>query len=121
MKRRFERGDVPVGCLVGLVVLGIVALVAIKAGPVMVSVGELDSTISVLADRANRIDYNDKRIMRDILDKAQELDIPVTKKDVKIVRTRSRIKVTVKYTKEIDFGVYTYVWHKEHYEDRPLF
>ena len=119
--RRRERGDVPVGCLVGLVVLGLAALVAIKAAPVMINIGEFDSEISVLADRANRIDYNDKRIMRDILDKADELDLPVTKKDVKIERSRSRIKVTVVYQKEIDFGFYTYVWNKRHYEDRPLF
>ena len=119
--RRRERGDVPIGCLIGLVLIGVAALVAIKAGPIMISIGELDSEISVLADRANRLDYNDKRIMRDILDKAQFLDLPVTKKDVKIERSRSRIKVTVEYQKEIDCGVYTSVWKKRHYEDRPLF
>jgi hypothetical protein len=29
--------------------------------------------------------------------------------------------VSVSYVLEIDFPGYTYVWHKEHYHERPLF
>ena len=56
MKLRRERGDVPVGCLVGLVVLAMAALIGIKATPIMVNVGELDREITSLADRAGRRD-----------------------------------------------------------------
>jgi hypothetical protein len=118
---RNQRGDVPVGCLVGGVVMLIVVLVAIKVAPIMINVGELDKQISVLADRANRREYNDKRIERDILARAEKLDLPVAKKNIKIKRTASRIKVTVTYDLEIDFPGYTYVWHKEHFHERPLF
>jgi hypothetical protein len=117
---RFQRGDVPVGCLVGMVVALIVVLVAIKVTPLVISVGELDKEISVLADRANRREYKDARILADILTKAEALDLPVTKKDVKIKRTSKRIKITVTYDIPIEFPGYTYVWHKEHYHDRPL-
>jgi len=85
------------------VVLLIVVLVAIKAAPVVVNVGELDNTISVLADRANRREYNDKRILAEILRKAESLDLPVAKKNVKIKRTSNRIKITVIYTIPIEF------------------
>ncbi len=118
---RSQRGDVPVGCLIGGVVMLIVVLVAIKVAPIMISVGELDKQISVLADRANRRDYNDQRIERDILVKAEDLDLPVNKKSIDIKRTSSRIKVTVTYDKEIQFPGYTHVWHKVHYHERPLF
>jgi hypothetical protein len=117
---RFERGDVPIGCLVGLVVLLVVALVAIKAAPLIVNVGELDKEIETLADRANRRDYNDERIVRDILAKAENLDLPVTAKDITIKRTSSRIKITVAYDIPVEFPGYNYVWHKQHYQDRPL-
>jgi hypothetical protein len=118
---RYQRGDVPVGCLVGGVVALIVVLVAIKVTPIMIHVGELDKEISNLADRANRREYTDQRIRRDILIKAELLDLPVTKKSIDIVRTSNRIKVTVRYTISIEFPGYTYVWNKEHYHERPLF
>jgi hypothetical protein len=117
---RFQRGDVPVGCLVGLVVLLLTALIGIKVTPVMINVGELDKEISTLADRANRREYKDERIVSDILRKAENLDLQVTKKDITIKRTSSRIKITVAYDVPINFPGYTYVWHKRHYHDRPL-
>ncbi len=117
---RFERGDVPIGCLVGMVVLLVVALVAIKAAPLIVNVGELDKEIETLADRANRREYNDERIIKSILEKAENLDLPVTAKNITIKRTSSRIKITVAYDIPVEFPGYTYVWHKQHYQDRPL-
>lgn len=118
---RYQRGDVPIGCLVGGLVALIVTLVTIKVAPIMVHVGELDKEISALADRANRREYNDTRIRKSILEKAEALDLPVNKKSIDIKRTSNRIKVTVRYTVTFEFPGYTYVWHKEHFHDRPLF
>jgi hypothetical protein len=118
---RYQRGDVPVGCLVGGVVALIVVLISIKVVPIMVNVGELDKEIGILADRANRREYNDQRIRKDILIKAESLDLPVNRKSVDIKRTSNRIKVTVRYTLDIEFPGYTYVWNKEHFHERPLF
>jgi hypothetical protein len=112
---------VPVGCLVGGAVALIVVLVTIKVAPIMIHVGELDKEIATLADRANRREYNDQRIRRTILDKAEILDLPVDKKSIDIKRTSNRIKITVNYTVKIDFPGYSYIWHKEHYHERPLF
>lgn len=121
MKLRRERGDVPVGCLVGLVVLALATLIGIKATPVMVNVGELEREISSLADRSSRRDYKDKRIISDILMKAEELGLPVTKESIKIDRGRTRFRIWVTYQKDIDFVFYTFHWNKEHFHDRPLF
>jgi hypothetical protein len=118
---RYQRGDVPVGCLVGGVVALIVVLVTIKVAPIMIHVGELDKEISTLADRANRREYNDERIRRSILVRAEQLDLPVNKKSIDIKRTSNRIKVRVHYTIPIEFPGYTYVWDKEHFHERPLF
>ena len=118
---RWQRGDVPVGCLVGLVVLFIAALIAIKVVPVMSKMGEFERVVRNNADRANRIDYTDKRIVKNILDSAHELDLPVTEKDITVKRGDGRMRVRVEYTKEIPFPGYTYRWHKSLYEDRPLF
>ena len=118
---RYQRGDVPVGCLVVGAVALIVVLIAIKVAPIRIHVGELDKQIGVYADRANRREYNDKRILSEILQKAESLDLPVTKKKVKIKRTSNRIKITVIYDIPLEFPGYTFIWHKEHFHDRPLF
>jgi len=118
---RSQRGDVPVGCLVGGVVVVVVILIAIKVAPLTIAIGEFDKEIGVLADRANRREYNDQRILQSILLKAQNLDLPVTKKQVDIKRTSTRIKITVIYDVPIEFPSYTYVWHKEHFHERPIF
>lgn len=118
---RFQRGDVPIGCLVGMAVALLVVLLSIKVVPLRINVGEFDKEIAALADRANRREYDDKRILRDILVDAERLDLPVTKKDVVIKRTSSRIKIDVTYDLEIEFPGYTYIWHKEHHHDRPIF
>lgn len=125
MNRRFERGDVPVGCLVGLVVLLLAVLVAMRVVPIMVSVGEMDREIKILADRANRLEYSNERIKEDILYKAKALDLPFTEefgeKNIRMERAGGRFKVWVDYTVEVDLVVYTYYWDKHHYENRPLF
>jgi hypothetical protein len=118
---RLQRGDVPVGCLVGFVVAVVVALIAIKSIPVMVAVGEFDKEVKAYADRASRPDYNDKRIRKDLVAIAGDLDIPVTAKEIWIQRGSGRIKIRITYDYPIKFPGYTYVWRKEHYEDRPLF
>jgi hypothetical protein len=99
----------------------VVILIAIKVVPIQLNVGEFDKEIGVLADRANRREYTDQRILQSILIKAQALDLPVTKKEVVIKRTSTRIKITVIYDVAIDFPGYTYVWHKEHFHVRPIF
>lgn len=118
---RGQRGDVPVGCLVGLVVLAIVALVGIKAVPVMLSVQEFEKEVRAVADRGNRIDYTDKRMIARLVSAAEELDIPITAEDIRIERSKSRIRIRVDFVKEIEFPGYTYVWRKEIDEDRPIF
>ncbi len=118
---RFQRGDVPIGCLVGLVVILVVVLVGIKVAPLVIDTGELDKEINSLADRSSRREYNDARILHDILQKAEQLNLPVTKENVTIKRSSKFIKITVVYDVPIKFpGGYIYVWHKEHVQDRPL-
>lgn len=121
IRRRSERGDVPVGCIVGLIVIGIALLIGLKVVPLLVRVGDLQNTVEALADRAGRVEYDNARIVHDILVQAQKSDLPVTKKDIRIARNKAFNKIWVSFTIPIDFGVYTYVWHKEIYENRPVF
>jgi hypothetical protein len=118
---RRQRGDVPFGCLFGFLVAVIIAIISIRVVPVIVTVGEFDKEVKAQADRANRVDYNERRIQRNLLSKASELDLPINSKSIWIQRTANRIKIRVTYDYPIEFPGYTYVWHCEHSEDRPLF
>jgi hypothetical protein len=118
---RGQRGDVPIGCLVGFLLAVIVALISIRAVPVVYRVGEFDKEVKAQADRANMVGKTDKVIRKYLLERAEDLDIPINAKSIWIKRTSARIKIRITYDYPIDFPGYTYVWHKEHYEDRPLF
>jgi len=118
---RGQRGELSVGCLVGVVLLLLVTVIAINVVPPMLRVYEMQTTVESMADRANRRDYKDARILREILEKADELRLPVEPQDVKIKRTRSYIDITVTYDIKLKILFWTYDLHKVHSENRPLF
>jgi hypothetical protein len=118
---RGQRGNVGPGCLVAIVVLFLVTLIALRVIPKMVAVGEFQNEVVRLADRANRRDYPDKRILKGLRDKGEELRLPINPKDIKVKRTSSHLEINVTYTIDVDLLVYTYKWHKVHDEVRPLF
>jgi hypothetical protein len=118
---RGQRGELSIGCLIGVVFLLLVTVVAINIVPPLMRVYEMQTTIDNLADRANRIDYKDARIEREILEKADELRLPIEPQDVKIKRTRSFIDITVTYDLKLKILFWTYNLHKVHAENRPLF
>jgi len=118
-KSRRERGEGKLGCLVGLILLGVAVFVAWKMIPVKVKAAELRQTVVDEAKSAGT--HNDDRIRGAILKTAREDDLPVTDDDIKIVRTTSEITVTVTYTIPIVFPGYTYNWHLEHEARNPIF
>ena len=119
--RHRQRGEIPIGCFIGLIVLALVVLIGIKTVPVMTRMGELDKTITTMADRANVRGYTNQRIEKEILEKAEQVNIPLDPENVKISRTSSRIRVEVHYAVDIDLPFYTYHWAKDQVEERPLF
>jgi hypothetical protein len=118
---KYQRGDVPVGCLLGFVVLVLIAIFAMSMIPAQIKLGELEKRIDDLADRANRREYTNQRIKRDILDKAEELDLNIPEKNIEIERNNKRIKIFVEFDQEIRFPGYVWVRHHEYRLDRPIF
>jgi len=64
-----------------------------------------------------------KFIEFEILRKAQELQIPVTKDNLKVTRSREALTVEAHYEITIDFfnGAYKYVWKFDPVVVRPTF
>lgn len=118
-KSRGERGEGRLGCLVGLILLGVAIFVAWKVIPVKVKVAEMRQTVVDEAKSAGT--HNDDRIRGAILSKAREDNLPVTEQDITISRGNGDISVTVVYTIPIVFPGYTYNWHREEFATNPIF
>ena len=122
MKRsRSVRGSANVGCIVWLVILGFVGYVLWKVVPVKIASSEF---YDVMQEQAAFGSIKDPKFIEfEILRKAQELQVPVTKENLKITRGREAITVEAHYEITIDFfnGAYKYVWKFDPVVVRPLF
>ena len=116
---RSERGEGRFGCLVGLVLLLVAGLIAYRMIPIKVKSADLRDTVVDESKSAGR--QGDKAIRRNILYKAEQLELPVADKDIVIKRANNYIRIEVKYTVPVEFPGYTYQWHFRHYYENPIF
>jgi hypothetical protein len=118
-RNRREAGEGNFGCLVGVIILLIGVFIAFKMIPVKVRAAELRQTIADEAKSAGS--HNDERIMKAILAKAEEQDLPVTADNVTIERRNSQIYIDVEYEVPIKFPGYLYHWKQHHHYENPIF
>ena len=116
---RRERGEGNFGCLVGLIFLAIAIFIAYKMIPVKVKNAELRQVVTDEAKSAGT--HRDDVILKAILAKAEENNLPVTEDNVKISRTGNEITVDVEYVVPVAFPGYTYNWKIHHHAQNPIF
>jgi hypothetical protein len=120
MPRRVgERGEGNLGCVLWLVVLGLAILIAVKMIPVKIASSQFYDFMEEQAKFAARTPPAD--IAKGIVNRAKELELPVSKDDVQVERNGDNIKMHAEYTVPIDFPGYTYMWHFDHTVNRPIF
>lgn len=115
------RGAANVGCIVWLVILGLVSYVLYKVVPVKIASSEF---YDVMQEQAAFGSIKDPKFIEfEILRKAEELKLPIKKDQLKITKVRESITVEAHYEVTIDFfnGVYKYVWKFDPVVIRPLF
>jgi hypothetical protein len=120
-RSRSIRGAANFGCIVWLVIVGVVGYVLWKVVPVKIASSEFYDVMQEQAAFGSIKDV--KSIEFEILRRAGELQVPVTKENLKITKSREAITVEAHYTITIDFfgGVYKYVWQFDPVVQRPLF
>jgi hypothetical protein len=121
MVRLRERGANNVGCIVGLAILAVAVLIAMKVIPARVAVAELQDFCEKEADAASLPRMTNEIIADQVRLKAEEQHLPVTREDVKVWRDSSEIHIEVKYTVPLHLIVYDYNWNVVHRVDRTLF
>lgn len=118
-RNRREAGEGQAGCLFGLVLLLVAIFIAYKLVPVKVKMADLRQTVIDEAKSAGS--HGDDVIMKRILAKAEDLQLPVSQDQVTIERNSNIIKVDVQYTVPVAFPGYTYNWHQHHHAENPIF
>jgi hypothetical protein len=120
-RSRGIRGAANIGCIVWLVILGFVGYLLWKVVPVKIATSEFYDTMQEQAAFGSIKDQ--KFIEYEILKKAEELKIPVTRDNLKITKAREIMTVEAHYEITIDFfgGAYKYVWKFDPVVSRPLF
>lgn len=89
--------------------------------PAKLRVDRFQDFLVQAAERANNKSQS-PRIQQMILDKAKEMDLPVSdKSQVAITLTSRRVQIRVEYTLPIELPFYTYEWKKVHDVDRQVF
>jgi hypothetical protein len=119
-RRRSERGEGNLGCILWLLALGLVTLIAWRAVPVKIQSSELYDYMDELGKfHAARTPPDDLKKL--IVDRARQLSIPLDKNDVRVERDGDRIFMEVDYTVPVDIIGFTYQWHFHQKLDRPIF
>ena len=120
-RQKVGRRSTNLGCMVWLVLLGIVCYLMWKVVPVKIATSEFYDTMQEQAAFGSIKDP--KFIEFEILRKAEQLKLPVKKENLKITKSREMITVEAHYVITIDFfnGAYKYVWKFDPVVQRPLF
>lgn len=118
--RQSERGEGRLGTIFGLTVLAVTVYLAFKVLPVMVNAYAFRDYIEQ-ETRFAALRNKDEEVIRRVIKKAEELDLPVTRKSITVNRTSSHFDIRVAYTIPIETPVYTYNWVFKEEQRAPLF
>jgi hypothetical protein len=119
-KRIAERGEGNLGCVLWLLVLGLAVLISWKMVPVKIASAELYDFMDEQA-RAAGVNTTADDVRKNILTRAAQLNLPLDKDHVTVVRIGDNIRMTAEYTVPVQFPGYTFNWHFRHELDRPIF
>ena len=118
---RGMRGKGMIGCVLWLVVIGAVGHVLYKVVPIKIKSSTFYDTMQEQASFGSI--KSEQQIQYEVLRRAEELGIPVTRETVTVTRTRSAVTVEAHYTIPVEFfgGLYKYVWKFDPIVTRPTF
>jgi hypothetical protein len=116
---RRQAGEGNFGCIVGLVILVIAVIVAYKIIPIKANMADLRQVCIDEGKSAGQ--HSDAVITKRILEKAEDVHLPVTEDNITIARQSSNITIDVDYTVPVQFPGYTYQWHQHHHVENPIF
>ncbi len=124
---RQQRGEGKIGCIVSMLVLGLIVAVAIKAVPVYYGNSELSDACDFIASGASKKPI--ETLEREVKEKARELNVVEALTDkgaIRITKTgggdAGTCTITLRYKRTIDFyGAYKYTIVTDKRISKPIF
>lgn len=118
--RRAERGEGRIGTLIALMLLGAAIFVGVKIIPVRINAYEFKDFMREEC-RYGASRTKDEEIVKRVFQKAQELRLPLDKKNLKLERTAGEMIMSARFEVPIDLKVTQYVFRFDETERAPLF
>ncbi len=116
---KVQRGEGKAGCIFWLLILGVGLLAGFRFVPAKIADIQLLDHVDELAKLYPR---KDARFFRtEIFKRADELRIPLDKKEIKVDKTQHRVRVKYEYEVVMDFIFFEYVWKRKHDFERDIF
>jgi len=115
-----QRGEITVKTLFSFALLLFACYLGFKFIPVYVAAYDFDNAIKTQAQYSGSFKTNDV-IMKELLGKAADLELPITKNNLKIDRSRSKLIISADYVVPVKTPFFTYEWHFSEEESAVLF
>ena len=119
-----ESGKASFQGLLGLAVMGTMVYLAMTVIPVRAAAYQFDDEVreQVVLLGSGRRRVTDQEVRRTIFTRSQELGVPIKERDIKIIRRRGYVHITVDYTMTVEFALgYRYDWNFEADYEGPSF
>lgn len=118
-RSRAQAGDGKVGCILWALVVALGALIAWKTIPVKIASSELYDFMVEQAKFGARL--SPERVKRLIVERADDLDLPLDAKNVSVNKTYGRVRMRAYFVVPLEFPGYVYDWEFDLEVDRPIF
>jgi hypothetical protein len=118
--RHGERGEGRLGLLIALAVVGVGAFLGVKIIPVKISAYEFRDFVEQECRHA-ALTKDDKKIAKAIMEKADDLELPLDRKNLKLRRTTSEMIIEASFQMPIDLKLTTYDFKYQVKSRAPLF
>lgn len=115
-----QRGEITVKTLFSFALLLFICYLGFKFIPVYIAAYDFDNAMKTQAQYSGSFKSNDV-IMKELLGKAADLELPITKSNLKIDRSRSKMVITADYVVPVKTPFFTYEWHFSEEESAVLF
>lgn len=93
------------GCLVSIILLGVMILIGVRAGPPYFAYKSLSGDVSTEVTRAGAHFFSDEVLAQNILDVAKKNEIRLKREDIKIERLAGQVQVQIHYQVPLDLIV----------------
>lgn len=120
---RSASGKGTIRTILTLALVGAVAYAGFKLIPVRAAAYQFDDEVreQIVLAGSRRRRVGDEEIRRTLLERAGDLGLDVTARDVKIRRSANTIRIEVQYSVPVEFPYYAFSWDFTSRHEGPVF